>query len=337
MPMPTDAHESPRGGPRVIEVAIDAHVTLPGGDTVSRDDFHAWLWERADGLLGIDEGTVTAADAAERGLTPTELVIDTAAAPADRDWVASLPVAAVEWWFSDEDSARAATDLVADVIGCRMRGARTEPPIDHEQASRASFPPIAVAGFGMVRPAWEEGDAGIAADGSATIFIEPGLGFGTGLHETTQLCLAALSWRARRGTRLGRVLDYGSGSGILAIAAAVLGAARVDAVEIDGHVHRSISANAIRNGVADTLHLSHVLPPHAAPYDLVVANIVAPVLIEHAAALCARVDRRGGAVVLSGLLEGDVPAVAARYAALLGCEPAVGKRGDWRCLSFEMA
>ena len=85
------------------------------------------------------------------------------------------------------------------------------------------------------------------------------------------------------------------------------------------------------------LHVSHLLPPQVAPYDLVVANIVAPVLVEHAAALCERVDRRGGAVVLSGLLEGDVPAVAARYAALLGCEPAVGTRGDWRCLTFAPA
>jgi ribosomal protein L11 methyltransferase len=337
MPMPTDADESPLRGPCVVEVAIDARVTLPGGDTVSRDDFHAWLWARADGLLGIDEGTVTAAEAAERGLAPTELVIDAAAAPADRDWVAGLAVANVEWWFSDEDSARVATDLVADVIGCRILGVRTEAPVDHEQASRASFAPIAVAGFGVVRPAWEEGNAGIVDDGLATIFIEPGLGFGTGLHETTQLCLAALSQRARRGMRLERVLDYGSGSGILAIAAAVLGATRVDAVEIDGHVHTSISANAIRNGVADMLHLSHRLPPRVTPYDLVVANIVAPVLIEHAAALCARVDREGGSVVLSGLLDGDVHAVAAHYAALLGCEPTVGTRGDWRCLSFDLA
>ena len=336
MPMPTDAHESPRRGPCVIEAAINAHLTLPGGERMSRDDFHAWLWERADGLLGIDEGTVTTADAAQRGLTPSNLVIDAAAAPADRDWVASLPVAVVEWWFSDEDSARAASELVADVSGCRILGDRTEVLIDHEEASRASFPPIAVAGFGMVRPAWEEGSAGIADDGLATIFIEPGLGFGTGLHETTQLCLAALSQRAHRGIRLECVLDYGSGSGILGIAAAVLGATRVDAVEIDAPVHRSISANAIRNGVADRLHLSHALPPRSTPYDLVIANIVAPVLLEHAAELCERVDRRSGAIVLSGLLDGDVQSVATRYTALLGREPAVGTRGDWRSLSFNL-
>ena len=63
MPMPKDAHESPRRGPCVIEAAINAHLTLPGGERMSRDDFHAWLWERTDGLLGIDEGTVTTADA----------------------------------------------------------------------------------------------------------------------------------------------------------------------------------------------------------------------------------------------------------------------------------
>ena len=332
--MHTDSDSSPIAGPCVIEASLDARVTLPGGDTVSRDEFHAWLWERADGLLGIDEGTVTAQDAANHGFVPTQLVIDAAAAPADRDWVARIPVAAVEWWFSDEDSARAAMELVATVTGCQVRGVRAEVPVDHEKASRAAFGPIAVAGFGIVKPAWEEGVAGVDEDGTATIFIEPGVGFGTGLHETTQMCLAALAERHRRGARLENVLDYGSGSGILAIAAAVLGADRIDAVEIDDHVHSALRANARRNGVADRLRVTHALSSESGPYDLVIANIVAPVLIEHSDALCGRLNRWGGAVVLSGLLADDVPAVSDRYAALLGSRPTVREQGDWRCLWF---
>lgn len=320
--------------PWIVAVSIDADVTLPEGAAVDRDEFHAWLWERAEGLLGIDEGAVTATDAAACGLVPTGMVIDTAAAPPDRDWAAELAVANAEWWFADEAAARNAANLVAGVQGCRVRGVRADEPIDHAAAVRASFRPIAVPGFGTVRPAWEQGAPGVAGNGEATMFIEPGLGFGTGLHETTQMCLAALAARRRRGGRFDRVLDYGSGSGILGIAAAVLGAGRVDAVEIDTNVHGALRDNARRNGVDDRLHLTVALPPEPEPYDLVVANIVAAVLSEHAALLCDRVGRRGGELVLSGLLADEAGAVADRFAALLDSQPQIQERGEWRCLSF---
>lgn len=318
--------------PWIVAVAIDASVTLPDGGVVGRDDFHAWLWERAEGLLGIDEGSVTATDAAAAGLVPEWMVIDTAAAPPDRDWVADLAVAHAEWWFVDEWSARSAAGLVADLAGCRIRGIRVDEPVEHEQP--APFGPVAIPGFGTVRAACDEGEAGVDGNGAATIFIEPGLGFGTGLHETTQLCLAALADRRRRNGRFGRVLDHGSGSGILGIAAVVLGAARVDAVEIDTNVHAALLDNARRNGVDGRLHLARDLPVATDPYDVVVANIVAAVLIEQAAVLCSHVSRRGGELVLSGLLADETPAVAERFAKLLGIRPRITERGVWRCLSF---
>jgi len=331
-------HEaSPASGatpPWIVAVSIDANVRLPDGAAVGRDEFHAWLWGQAEGLLGIDEGTVTAADAAARGLVPDWMVIDTAAAPPNRDWVATLAVADAEWWFVDEPAARDAANLVAAVPGCRIRGIRQDDTVDHEEASKASFGPIAVPGFGTVRPAWESGSPAIAGNGEATIFIEPGLGFGTGLHETTQLCLAALAERRRRGGRLDRVLDYGSGSGILGIAAAVLGAEQVDAVEIDTTVHEAACGNARRNGVERRLRLTAALGPGPATYDVVVANIVATVLTEQATALCSRVDRHGGELVLSGLLADEAAAVAARFATLLDSHPLIQERGIWRSLSF---
>lgn len=329
--------DKPMPTPWIVAVSIDTLLTLPGGAAVDRDDFHAWLWERAEGLLGIDEGTVTTADAAARGLVPTGLVIDAAAAPADRDWVKHLAVAEAEWWFPDEQSARSAADLVAGVRGCRVRGIRADEPIDHEQASRASFSPITVPGFGTVRPAWEQGSAGVAGNGDTTIFIEPGLGFGTGLHETTQMCLAALAARHRRGDRLDHVLDYGSGSGILGIAAAVLGAKRLDAVEIDTNVHGALQENARRNGVADRLRLTVAFPPGSETYDVVVANIVASVLTEQAAALCSRVQRHGGELVLSGLLAEETTMVIDHFTTLLDSRPVIHERGQWRCLSFRRA
>jgi len=318
----------------IVEATVEARVTLASGDVLERDDFHAWLWEAADGLLGIDEGSVDAVDAAARGLVPAALVIDAAAAPADRDWVATLPVAATAWWFADEAAARAAVSLVAEVRGCRVRGLHVDDSSDHEAASRASFGPIDVPGFGVVRPAWDEGAAGLAADGAATIFIEPGLGFGTGLHPTTQLCLAALARTRRCGGRLDRVLDYGSGSGILGIAAAVLGARQVDAIEIDERVHPAIVANARRNGVAARLRVAVAAAPDAPAYDVVMANIVPQVLLDHAVDLCDRLDPRRGTVVLSGFFAADVPRITALYSPLLGCRPSVHDLGDWRCLSF---
>lgn len=336
MASPGDCESRPARLPRVVEAFIADRLILPGGDAVGRDEFHGWLWERAQGLLSVNEGTMTAVDAAARGLVASPLVIDAAAAPADRDWVSQLPVASVEWWFADEAAARAAADLVANLGGCEVRRIRVDESADQEAVARAAFGPIAVAEFGVVQPAWEDGVAGVAPDGSATIFIEPGLGFGTGLHETTQLCLAALSAWHRGGSRLDRALDFDSGSGILGIAAAVLGATRVDAVEIDYHVHPAIFANARRNGVADRVVVSTDLPAESAAYDLVVANIVAPVLVEHAKALCRRVRAGRGCLVLSGLLAAEVPSVVDRFAAELGRSPLVRERGDWRCLVFRI-
>jgi len=336
MPTPKDGESPAAAVPWVVETSVAGRVVLPTGETVGRDDFHGWIWEQATSLLGINEGSVTAADAAAQGLVASALVVDAAAAPADRDWVAKIPVACAEWWFADETAARAAADLVAGVRGCEVRGIRATTPVDHAAAARSEFGPIAVAAFGVIRPAWEEGVAGVAPDGAVTIYIEPGLGFGTGLHATTQLCLESLAGWHRGGRRFGRVLDFGSGSGILGIASAVLGAARVDAVEIDDRAHPAVSVNATRNGVAERVVVTSHLPAESAPYDLIVANIVAPVLVDHAAALCRRLQAGRGCLVLSGLLADEVPLVADRYRAEIGRRPLVRERDGWHCLTFAL-
>jgi ribosomal protein L11 methyltransferase len=323
---------TPPGPAWVVDVEIGPVAALPSGERLDRESFHVWLWEHAAGLAGIDEGSVSAEEAAACGLVAGPLVIDAAAAPADRDWVAELPAARAACWFGDEHAARAAARLIADVRGCRVERVRTEERPDAGAAWRATFGPITVPGFGVVRPAWEEGTPGAGPDG-AIVFIEPGVGFGTGLHETTQLCLAALAAWRRGGGVLDRVLDFGSGSGILGIAAAVCGARRVEAVEIDEQVHEAIRANASRNDVSRRLGVAAMLPAAAEPFDLVLANIVQPVLLEHAAALCSLLGRDGN-LVLSGLRADDVPAVQERYAAILGAAPEITARGDWRCLVF---
>ena len=326
-----------RGDTWVLDLAVAAEVVVPDGCGAGCTAFIEWLWGTLGecGLAGVFEGSVDTEAAAAAGLIESPQVLDAAESPADRDWVARLSIATVTCWFADEPAARRAAVAVAGVAGCEVLGIRTECHASDEASWRQSFAAIAVPGFGTVCPSWDDGAACAGVHGS-TIFIEPGAGFGTGLHETTQLCLAAIAGWAGQGGRIDRVLDFGSGSGILGIAAAVLGAARVDAVETDHQVHRAISANASRNGVAERVFVTTHLPAESAPYDLVVANIVAPVLVEHAAALCRRVRAERGCIVLSGLLADEAPRVADRYTAELGCRPLVRERGDWRCLAFSI-
>lgn len=332
-------HEPSFGSPVtwLVDLDVDATVDLPTAPAVARDAFLEWLWAAADGLVGVDEGAVDVGEATTLGLVASPLVIDVAAAPADRDWVGSLATARIACAFESEAAAQEAAGLLAGLRGCRVVAVRRAAAVD-ETAWRDAFGPIAVAGFGTVRPAWEPGLAGPGPDGT-TIFIEPGVGFGTGLHETTRLCLAALAAWRRAGGRRDRVLDFGSGSGILGIAAAVLGAREVDAVEIDAAVHEAIRANAARNGIAAAIRVAAAPPAAGSGYDLVLANIVAPVLIEHAAVLCAAVRRRpagglAGGLVLSGLRGDEVDRVADRYAHLLGAAPVRTAAGDWHCLLF---
>lgn len=331
------AGDTPTAITWLVDLDVDATVDLPTGPAVARDAFLEWLWAAADGLVGVDEGAIDVGQAAALGIVASPLVIDAAAAPADRDWVAGLPTARIACAFTSEAAAGEAAGLLAGLRGCRVVGVRAAEG-EHATAWRDAFGPIAVAGFGTVRPAWEPGTAGPGPAG-ATIFIEPGVGFGTGLHETTRLCLAALAAWRHAGGRLDRVLDFGSGSGILGIAAAVLGAREVDAVESDGTVHAAIRANAARNAVADRVRVAAALPAVGPGYDLVLANIVAAVLVEHAARVTAAVRRRpdgtpAGGLVLSGLRGDEVERVAGRYAALLGAAPIRVADGDWHCLRF---
>jgi ribosomal protein L11 methyltransferase len=166
------------------------------------------------------------------------------------------------------------------------------------------------------------------------LVIDPGPGFGDGTHETTQLCLQALAAFAPR-TGPWRMLDFGSGSGILAIGAARLGAV-VDAVEIDALAMAHGERNARANDVADRIRHRRTLEDAGDPFDFVVANILRSVLLQFAEALVARVAPRA-TLVLSGLVSTDVPEVIARYSPLLaGARPDVFENGEWRALAWRV-
>jgi ribosomal protein L11 methyltransferase len=187
-----------------------------------------------------------------------------------------------------------------------------------------------VHGIIEIPPCWRIGPLG-RADSGISIVIEPETGFGDGAHETTQLCLQAIAALAPRGRPVWRMLDFGSGSGILSIAAAKLGAS-VDAVEIDDRAIGGLLHNARLNGVADRIVLARTLQSAGEPYELVVANILCAVLVAEAGELVRQLAR-GAALVLSGLVSTDVPVVSARYAPLFGgLRPEVYELGDWRAL-----
>lgn len=330
----------PQPPPWVVPITVGATATIPGVGPVGRADLVEWLWMRLgdEGLVAIDEGSVDVAEAVTAGIVPALLVIDSAAAPADRDWVADRGTGTIELALVDAHAAAAAIGALAAVGGIDVGSPRPAPP------APAPVPqaPLAVPGFGWVLPPPDR-PPDQAAHGSPTpgdyrVIVDAGAGFGTGLHPTTQLCLRALADHARAGP-IRRVLDVGAGSGILGIAAAVAGAGQLDAVEIDDRVHGAICRNAALNGVADRLRLVatladlEALPGAVAPYDLVVANIVAPVLIEIAPWIERWLARPGGRIVLCGLREDDVGRVAARYRDLLGAEPRRLAADGWTCLT----
>ncbi len=138
------------------------------------------------------------------------------------------------------------------------------------------------------------------------LHFDPGLAFGTGTHPTTALCL---NWLAATPPVGQRVIDYGCGSGVLAVAALRLGAREVVAVDNDPQALVASEANAERNGVSDGLTLLHADEPMPAAASLVVANIVSGVLIANAGRLAGLVERPGGRLILAGVLGDQVAGV----------------------------
>ena len=172
------------------------------------------------------------------------------------------------------------------------------------QLTQSQFDPIRITDRLWIVPSWHE-----APDADAiNIELDPGMAFGTGSHPTTRLCLEWLCDSVTAGTR---VLDYGCGSGILAIAAAKLGAGDVLGVDIDEKAVEAARDNAERNTV--TIRLQHSGTPVGDTFDLVVANILTNPLCVLAPAIAARVAP-GGKVALSGVLETQADQVIEAWA-----------------------
>ena len=209
---------------------------------------------------------------------------------------------------------------------------------DWATAWKDHFPVMRLGHHVVIRPTWRDYEP---LAGDVVIALDPGMAFGTGLHPTTRLCLSGLERWGDEGIVDGAsVLDVGSGSGILAIGAALLGAGPVRAVDTDPVAVASTLGNAARNEV--TISASQgSLPVDDGPFDLVLANLVASLLVDLAADLAASVrpgdgtPRSGGRLLASGIFIDREPEVHRAFAAAGLRVLARDEETDWVALDLE--
>ncbi len=204
-------------------------------------------------------------------------------------------------------------------VGCQILGIQDVPEQDWVRLTQSQFAPVDITPEFWIVPTWHE------PPGQARIVIrlDPGMAFGTGTHPTTRMCLRWIAGRGRSGVHgLGRVLDYGCGSGILAIGAAKFGATDIDAVDIDSAAIAATLLNASANQV-----IVKVGFPETAEgvYQTVLANILATPLKVLAPLLWSRVAKPGS-LVLAGILERQQQELVDAYAPF--CQLEVTDRED---------
>jgi ribosomal protein L11 methyltransferase len=221
-------------------------------------------------------------------------------------------------------------DAEAAARGLGLAGDLAEvPDEDWGESWKRGLAPLAI-GRVFIRPSWAKA---AAPPGAREVVLDPGMAFGTGTHPTTAMCLSALD-RLLAERPGASVLDVGTGSGILAIAARKLGAGRVVATENDPVALRVAAENAGRNGVDLELALA---APDAIPgrFDIVLANILANALVELAPGMSAKVAPEG-ALILCGLVAGQEEEVRAAFAAC-GLAPdraSDAAEGEWRLVAL---
>jgi ribosomal protein L11 methyltransferase len=237
-----------------------------------------------------------------------------------------VPAGSAAWQHSllrvlfdrEAGATRAATLLLAQdwTRGVVLQSIQPVADQDWVRLTQAQFAPVEIATGFWVVPSWHAAPAQAAR----VIRLDPGRAFGTGTHATTRMCLRWIARHAALESPLwDRVLDYGCGSGILAIGAALHGARHIDAVDIDPVAVETTRANALANGV-----FLHAAGPDAAQgrYALVLANILAAPLKLLAPLLCSHLEP-GAKLVLAGILERQAEELEAAYApwlALQACD-----------------
>ncbi|WP_422098007.1 50S ribosomal protein L11 methyltransferase [Variovorax sp.] len=262
-----------------------------------------------DALDALDALSISVEDADAQTDAEQALFGEPGMPPPKEGWQRSRVIAL----FATEELARDAGSVLAlqDFFeGCTLLGIAELQDQDWVRLTQSQFAPVEITPEFWIVPSWHEAPA----QATQVIRLDPGLAFGTGTHPTTRMCLR---WIATRGALAGqRVLDYGCGSGILAIGAAKYGASEIDAVDIDEAAVSSTRLNAEANGVT----LDAGLPEAAqGQYGTVLANILATPLKVLAPLLCERVAP-GGSLVLAGILERQADELKEAYAPYVALE-----------------
>jgi len=278
----------------------------------------------SDALDALDDALSVSVEDADAQTDAEQALFGEPGMPPPKDgWQRSRVVAL----FPTQAAAEEAQQLLAvqDFFdGCQVLGIANVPEQDWVRLTQSQFAPVDITPDFWIVPTWHE----LPAQAVRSIRLDPGLAFGTGTHPTTRMCLR---WIARNGavaadgtSTLGRVLDYGCGSGILAIGAAKFGAVDIDAVDIDPAAVESTLQNAQANGV----QLKAGLPDKAqGEYRTVLANILATPLRVLAPLLCSHVAA-GGHLVLAGILERQAQELQEAYAPWLQLQVA-DKEDGW--------
>ncbi|HEX2393024.1 MAG TPA: 50S ribosomal protein L11 methyltransferase [Solirubrobacterales bacterium] len=223
-------------------------------------------------------------------------------------------------------------ELDAVVGGGRIEVSASEVPDDWADRWRDFHRPLLVAGRLWLRPSWEP-----AREGAIDVVVDPGQAFGTGAHPTTRLCLEMLCELAAAGEADGPLTDLGTGSGVLAIAAAKLGWGPIAACDHEPAALEAAAANAEANGVElrlQRINLRERLPDLA---PAVVANMTAPILTAVAAQLVGHEGSLPEVVVCSGLLPPELETTATAFGAVGLDEGERRQEGDWAALLLRRA
>jgi ribosomal protein L11 methyltransferase len=232
----------------------------------------------------------------------------------------------VKAWLPDDGALasqrRAARRALASLPATvRTRWLREE---DWAEAWKAFFPVLRISRRLVICPAWRSYRA---RAGEAVIRLDPGMAFGTGQHPTTLMCLRALEETVRPGAA---VLDLGTGSGILALAAARLGATSVLALDTDPQAVRAARDNVRLNGLEAVVHVEEGTVEKApGPFDVIAANISAPVIVDLAGPMAAALNP-GGALIAGGFSEERATEVAAALTAAGFRVERTPSDGEWR-------
>ncbi len=257
----------------------------------------------SDALMELDALSVTVEDA-DADSPDEQAIFGEPGMPAPRaGWQRSVLKALFQ---AEAEATAALTTLLAQdfAVDVHVQGLVAVDDQDWVRLTQSQFAPVPITDSFWIVPSWHE-----APPQARTVMrLDPGLAFGTGTHPTTRMCLR---WLARQGELSGRrVLDYGCGSGILAIAAGLLGATDLTGVDIDPAAVTSTGHNAEANGIKVLVGQPELAQGE---FDLVLANILATPLKLLAPLLCAHL-KPGASLVLAGLLERQAEELAAVYA-----------------------